>query len=172
MDQNTINNQFQQQINKLTNEQDDIKKQIGQIEQMLSQQKQFFETQMRALTTSIQQLNQKNNIINNSNQINYINNTNQFKNFNEDNRNAINNNNFNSMSTNNNNIVKFKDSIGTFDVVFEENESIFSLMGKYRNQSKTYSDKKFIFNGTVIDPNLSCKKANLTNNSTIYVVDP
>ena len=169
----TIINQFQQQINKLTNEQDDIKNQIGKIEQMLSQQKQFFETQMTALTTSIQQLNQKNNIINNSNQINNINNTNQFKNFNEDNRNSFNNNNnLNSIGPNNNNIVKFEDSKGTFEVVFKEDELFFRVIQKYRNQASTFDNKKFIFNGREIHQNLSCKDANLTNNSTIYVVDP
>ena len=170
-DHDTIINQFQQQINKLSMEQDSIKNQIGQINQMLLQQKQFFEIQMMTLTSSIQQLIPKNNIINNTNPINNINNTNQIPNFNNDNRNAINNNNFNSMGTNNN-IVKFKDSQGIFDVEFKENESLFSIIRKYRKQSDNFSDKKFVFNGREIDPNLSCKNANLTNNSIIDVYDP
>ena len=166
---NNAINQFQQQIYNLTMEQDAIKNQIGQINQMLLQQKQFFETQMMTLTSSIQQLIPKNNIINNTNQINNINNSNQIPNFN-DNRNAFNNN-INSIGANNNNIVKFKDSQGSFDIEFKENESVFSIIRKYRKKSNTYSDKKFVFNGREIDPNLSCKNANLTNNSTIEVDD-
>ena len=161
--QNQLMNQIQQQIYKLSLEQDSMKNQIGQINQLLLQQKQFFETQMMTLTSSIQQLILKNNIINNANQINNINNNNQIPNFNDDNRNAFNN--------NNNYIVKFKDSQGTFDVEFKEDESIFLVMRKYRKQSNNLSNKKFVFNGRELDPNLSCKNANLTNNSIIEVYD-
>ena len=161
--QNQLMNQIQQQIYKLSLEQDSMKNQIGQINQLLLQQKQFFETQMMTLTSSIQQLILKNNIINNANQINNIKNNNQIPNFNDDNRNAFNN--------NNNYIVKFKDSQGTFDVEFKEDESIFLVMRKYRKKSNNLSNKKFVFNGRELDPNLSCKNANLTNNSIIEVYD-
>ena len=169
---NNLINQLQLQIYKLTMEKNAMKNQIDQINQMLVQQKQFFETQLKALTSSIQQLIPKNNIINNTNQINNINNSNQIPNFNDDNRNAFNNNNFNSIPTNNNKyIVKFKDKNGTFDVEFKEDESVFSIMRKYRKKSNNLSNKTFAFNGKELDPNLSCKNANLTNNSTINVYD-
>ena len=171
--QSQLMNEIQQQIDKLTMEQDAIKNQIGQINQMLFQQKQFFETQMMTLTSSIQQLIPKNNVVNNSNPINNINSNNQIPNFNDDNRNAFNNNNnLNSIGPNNNNIVKFKDSQGTFDVVFKEDESVFWVIQKYRKKVNVYGDKKFVFNGKEINPDLSCKNANLTNNSIIYVNEP
>ena len=164
-------NQIQQQINILTMEQNAMKNQIGQINQMLLQQNQFFETQTKALTSSIQQLIPKNNIINNTNPINNNNNTNQIPNFNDDNRNAFNNNRFNSNDSNNNNNVIFKDRKGSFDVEFKEDESVFSIMRKYRKKSNNLSNKTFAFNGKELDPNLSCKNANLTNNSEIDVID-
>ena len=170
-DPNDVINQFQQQIDKLASDHDDMKNQIGQIKIMLLQQRQFFETQMNDIKSSIQQLIPKNNIINNTNSINNINNTNQIPNFNDDNRNAFNNNRFNSIDSNNNNIVKFKDSKGTFYVKFNEDETVFSIMLKYRNQSGNFSNKIFVFNGKKLDSNLSCKNANLTNNSTIDVLD-
>ena len=53
---------------------------------------------------------------------------------------------------------------------FNENEKVGEVIKKYRNQANNHNVPKiFIYDGADLDPNFTCKEANLVNYSLIYV---
>ena len=176
-DENRIDNTIAQRIeninNNMNNQEQQIKKLEGkinqlivgqislqnQIKQLFSEQQKHFNEEINSLKLQLQQLvNNNNNQINNDN--NLINNNNNLINEN----NPINNNIIN------NNVLFFKDGENMFTVECNENDKVEEAIKKYRDQANNhYVPKIFVFDGVDLDPNLTCKEAKLINYPIIDV---
>lgn len=148
--QNQVINSIEQRLDKLTNEQKLINTQISD----MSMKQKNIEDQMNSLQLILKKIlqNNTNNSYNQNNSCSYSNS--------------------NSKSINNtNNIAIFKYNQLSYDVEFNAKDIIFDVIKKFRKKNNDYRNKKFIYNGRNLDPNLTCIDAGLVNNAIIIVND-
>ena len=84
--------------------------------------------------------------------------------YSNDTNNLLHNNSINKIA-----IFKYKDI--PYNIEFNENDIVFNIIQKFRKQKNDYSNKKFIYNGVNLNPNLTCKSAGLVDNPVIIVND-
>lgn len=148
--QNQVINSIEQRLDKLTKEQNLINAQIS----AMSKNQKNIGDQINSLQLILQQI-QQNNTNNSYNQ-----------------NNSYSYNNCNSKSIKNaNNIAIFKYNQLSYDVEFNAKDNIFEVIKRFRKKNNDYRNKKFIYNGTNLDPNLTCFDAGLVNNAIIIVND-